>query len=67
MSQTKVCDTCGSATPASQKRPARVAMAQRDTSVSALCTQLGIKPVSLYRYVRPQGQLREQSQKVLAT
>ena len=36
-------------------------MAQRDTSASELCTQLGIKPVTLYRYVGPQGQ------KVLAT
>ena len=36
-------------------------MAHRDTSVSELCTQLGIKPVTLYRYVGPQGQ------KVLAT
>ena len=30
--------------------------AQIDTSVSALCTQLGIKPVTIYRYVGPQGQ-----------
>ena len=29
---------------------------QVDTTVSALCTQLGIKPVTLYRYVGPQGQ-----------
>ena len=42
-------------------------MANRDTSVSELCTELGIKPVTLYRYVGPQGQLREQGQKVLAT
>ena len=40
---------------------------QRDTSVSKLCTELGIKPVTLYRYVGPQGQLREQGEKVLAT
>ena len=26
-----------------------------------------IKPVTLYRYVGPQGQLRQQGQKVLAT
>ena len=39
-------------------------MTHRDTSVFELCTQLGIKPVRLYRYVGPQGQLREQ---VLAT
>ena len=45
-----------------QVRLAQAAMAQRDTSVSALCTELGIKPVTLYRYVGPQGQLREQGQ-----
>ena len=48
-------------------RLAQAAMAHRDTSVSELCTQLGIKPVTLYRYVGPQGQLREQGQKVLAS
>ena len=42
-------------------------MAHRDTSVSELCRQLGIRPVTLYRYVGPQGQLREQGQKVLAS
>ena len=35
-------------------------MAHRDTSVSQLCRELGIRPVTLYRYVSPQGQLREQ-------
>ncbi len=42
-------------------------MAHRDTSVSELCRELGIRPVTLYRYVGPQGQLREQGQKVLAS
>ena len=32
-------------------------MAHRDTSVSALCRELGINPVTLYRYVGPQGDL----------
>ena len=50
-----------------QVRLAQAAMAQRGTSVSELCTQLGIKPVTLYRYVGPDGQLREQGEKVLAT
>ena len=50
-----------------QVRLAQAAMAHRDTSVSELCTQLGIKPVTLYRYVGPQGQLRKQGQKVLAS
>ena len=48
-------------------RLAQAAMAHRDTSVSALCSELGIRPVTLYRYVGPQGQLREQGQKVLAS
>ena len=34
----------------------KAAMAHRDISGSELCTQLGIKSVTLYRYVRPQGQ-----------
>ena len=35
-------------------------MANRDTSLSELCGELSIKPVTLYRYVGPEGQLREQ-------
>ena len=50
-----------------QVRLAQAAMAHRDTSVSALCRELGIAPVTLYRYVGPQGQLREQGEKVLAS
>ena len=46
-----------------QVRLAQAAMTHRDTSVSALCRELGIRPVTLYRYVGPQGQLREQGQK----
>ena len=41
--------------------------ASRDTSVSELCRELGITPVTLYRYVGPQGQLREQGRKVLGS
>ena len=48
-----------------QVRLAQFAMANRDTSVSELCNELGIKPVTLYRYVDPQGQLREQGRKLL--
>ena len=48
-----------------QVRLAQAVMANRDTSVSELCTELGIKPVTLYRYVDPEGQLREQGRKVL--
>ena len=36
-----------------QVRLAQAAMAHRDTSVSALCRELGIRPVTLYRYVWP--------------
>ena len=50
-----------------QVRLVQAAMAHRDTSVSELCRELGIRPVTLYRYVGPQGQLREQGEKVLAT
>ena len=49
-----------------QVRLAQAAMAHRDTSVSALCRDLGIRPVTLYRHVGPQGELREQGEKVLA-
>ena len=38
-----------------QVRLTQAAMAHRDTSVSQLCRELGIKPVTLYRYVRYQG------------
>ncbi len=48
-----------------QVRLAQSAMAHRDTSVSELCRELGIRPVTLYRYVGPQGQSREQGRKVL--
>lgn len=50
-----------------QDRLAQVAMASGDTSVSELYRELGIKPVTLYRYVGPDGQLREQGEMVLAT
>ncbi len=30
-------------------------MSHRDTWVSELCSELGIRPVTLYRYVGPQG------------
>ncbi|WP_429887459.1 helix-turn-helix domain-containing protein [Escherichia coli] len=40
-----------------QVRLAQAAMAQRDTSVSDLCKELGIERVTLYRYVGPKGAL----------
>ena len=51
----------------SQVRLAQAAMAKRDTSVSELCAELGIKPVTLYRYVGPDGRLRAHGEKVLGT
>ena len=49
-----------------QVRLAQAAMASRDTSVSDLAAELGIKPVTLYRYVSPDGELREHGHQVLA-
>ena len=49
-----------------QVRLAQAAMAQRDTSVSDLCKELGIERVTLYRYVGPNGELRDYGQRVLA-
>ncbi len=44
---------------------AQAAMANRDTSVSDLCKELGVKPVTLYRYVDPKGNLRGYGTRVL--
>lgn len=49
-----------------QVRLAQAAMAKRDTSVTDLAAELGIKPVTLYRYVGPRGELRENGKRVLA-
>lgn len=49
-----------------QVRMAQAAMANRDTSVSELCKELGVKPVTLYRYVDPNGNLRDYGRRVLA-
>ncbi|HLP69388.1 MAG TPA: recombinase family protein [Rhizobium sp.] len=46
---------------------AQAAMAQRDTSVSDLCTNLGIERVTLYRYVDPKGELRDHGKRVLGS
>ena len=50
-----------------QVRLAQAAMAHRDTSVAELCSELGIRPVTLYRYVGPQGSCVSKGEKVLAT
>ncbi len=49
-----------------QVRLAQAAMRNRDTTVSALCEELGITRVTLYRYVSPTGQLREHGKQVLS-
>jgi DNA invertase Pin-like site-specific DNA recombinase len=50
----------------SQIRLAQAAMKSRDTKVSELCQELGgITRTTLYRYVSPQGELRESGKCVL--
>jgi len=48
-----------------QVRLAQAAMANRDTSVTSLSKELGVRPVTLYRYVDPTGQLRDYGKRVL--
>lgn len=48
-----------------QVRLAEASMKSRDTSVSELCKELGITRPTLYRYIAPNGQLREFGKKVL--
>ncbi len=48
-----------------QVRLAQAAMKNRDTSVSELAAELGVKSVILYRYVGPTGELRENAKRVL--
>ena len=48
-----------------QVRLAQAAMANSDTSVSDLAAELGIRPVTLYRCVGPNGELRENGERVL--
>jgi predicted DNA-binding transcriptional regulator AlpA len=40
-------------------------MKNRDTSVAELCSELGITRPTLYRYVAPNGELREFGERVL--
>jgi len=48
-----------------QVRLAQASMKNRDTSVAELCKELGITRPTLYRYVAPNGELREFGEKVL--
>ncbi len=50
-----------------QVRMAQAAMARRDTSVADLCKELGVKPVTLYRYVDPNGNLRDYGKRILSS
>ena len=48
-----------------QVRLAMAAMKSRDASVTDLAAELGIKPVTLYRYVGPNGEMRDHGRQVL--
>jgi DNA invertase Pin-like site-specific DNA recombinase len=48
-----------------QVRLAQAAMGQQETRVSALCAELGISRTALYRYVGPDGELRENGKRLL--
>ena len=49
-----------------QVRLAQAAMEQRDTKVSELCLELGVTKATIYRYVAPDGSLRNRGRQVLA-
>jgi DNA invertase Pin-like site-specific DNA recombinase len=51
----------------SMLRRAQAAMAMRDTSVSALCEEIGVSTASLYRYVTPEGKLTTKGAALLAS
>ena len=51
----------------SQVRLAQAAMGKKETVVSELCKELGVTRPTLYRYVAPDGSLREQSRSLLNT
>lgn len=51
----------------SQIRLAQAAMGKKGTIVAELCKELGISRATLYRYVSPQGELREASKHILGS
>ena len=51
-------------TPA-KLRLAQAAMAKRDTKVGELCKELGVTRQTLYRFVDPKGELREDGRKLI--
>jgi DNA invertase Pin-like site-specific DNA recombinase len=48
-----------------QVRLAQASMANKDTNASELCRELGVSRQTLYRYVGPNGELREYGKQVL--
>ncbi len=50
-----------------QVRLAQAAMGQPETRVQALCQELGVTRMTLYRYVGPDGTLRDHGRRVLAS
>ncbi len=50
----------------SKLRRAQAALANRDTSVAALCEELGVSKTALYRNLTPDGQLTETGKRALA-
>ena len=42
-------------------------MGKPETKVGELCSELGISRVTLYRYVGPDGELREYGRRVLSS
>jgi DNA invertase Pin-like site-specific DNA recombinase len=48
-----------------QVRLAQASMKNKDTNVSELCRELGVSRQTLYRYVSPNGKLREYGNQVL--
>ncbi len=48
-----------------QVRLAQAAMGQKETKVRELCAELGITRATLYRYVSPDGRIREHGKRVL--
>jgi DNA invertase Pin-like site-specific DNA recombinase len=55
-----------SALSPSMIRRAQAAMASRDTSVAALCDELGVSRTTLYRNLTPEGELTEAGQRALS-
>jgi DNA invertase Pin-like site-specific DNA recombinase len=50
-----------------QVRLAQAAMGKKETIVSELCGELGITRATLYRYISPEGQLRDYGERVLTS